>query len=111
MKTCRKNLHQYSGIQCKECQKIWKKLNSNKEWKKLNPDKRKLVNKTSSSLWRKKNTDKCNISSSKRRANRLNATLNLTEEQSNLISLLYLIILFLRAIALSIFFFFLFFII
>jgi len=89
MKTCRRNLHQFSGSQCKECKKIWKKLNSNKEWKKLNPDKRKIINKISSSLWRKKNTDKCNFSSSKRRANKINAGLNLTENQSNLINLLY----------------------
>jgi 5-methylcytosine-specific restriction endonuclease McrA len=110
MKTCRNNLHIFEGTHCKKCEyirkKLWRKLNpiessenskiwrknnpirnkaSIKQWQTANPDNVKI----STKKWQIANPDKLSANNAKRRAAKINATLNLSRDQNVLIGEFY----------------------
>ena len=99
MKICKKGLHKFTGERCKECRKIyhknWAKANPDKvkanqnNWEQVNTEKHKINQK----IWHK-NDQKTNPENSaaitaKYRAQKLNATLKLSEDQNLLIKEFY----------------------
>jgi hypothetical protein len=87
MKICKKGLHQYEGIRCIECKRLWDKSRPeyknllHKKWRESNPElnkrriersneKRRAITKE----WKKNNSEKVNALNAKRRALKVGAT-------------------------------------